>query len=156
MVFPFITSFSELRPSGLWHHQQASGQPLKKTVVRMPGPSWTENRWMLNMVADLFTCFKFISCMYARWAESKRVFVVLSSWFWAFTPSGGFSVLCSVFCVLCSVFWVLSSVFCVLCSVFWACPPSGGFSVQCSGLPVVVRNWVLLNQKYELVSFNKD
>ena len=26
-------------PSGLWHHTQESGQPLKKTVVWMPGPS---------------------------------------------------------------------------------------------------------------------
>ena len=30
--------------SGLWHHQQRSGQPLRKTVVRMPGPSCTANR----------------------------------------------------------------------------------------------------------------
>jgi len=28
------------RLSGLWHHWQLSGQPLKKTVVRIPGPSW--------------------------------------------------------------------------------------------------------------------
>ena len=26
--------------SGLWHHTQRSGHPLKKRVVRMPGPSW--------------------------------------------------------------------------------------------------------------------
>ena len=32
--------------SGLWHHQQRSGQPLRKTVVRIPGPSWSEYRWM--------------------------------------------------------------------------------------------------------------
>jgi hypothetical protein len=32
--------------SGLWHHQQRSGQPLKKTVVRMPGPSCSEYRMM--------------------------------------------------------------------------------------------------------------
>ena len=25
--------------SGLWHHAQRSGQPLRNTVVRMPGPS---------------------------------------------------------------------------------------------------------------------
>ncbi len=29
--------------SGLWHQKQRSGQPLKKTVVRRPGPSCTEN-----------------------------------------------------------------------------------------------------------------
>ncbi len=28
--------------SGLWHHQQESAHPLRKTVVRMPGPSWIE------------------------------------------------------------------------------------------------------------------
>ncbi len=30
--------------SGLWHHRQLSGHPLKNTVVRMPGPSSVENR----------------------------------------------------------------------------------------------------------------
>jgi len=29
--------------SGLWHHRQRSGHPLKNTVVRMPGPSSVEN-----------------------------------------------------------------------------------------------------------------
>ena len=28
--------------SGLWHHGQRSGHPFRNTVVRMPGPSWTE------------------------------------------------------------------------------------------------------------------
>jgi hypothetical protein len=28
--------------SGLWHHQQERGQPLRKTVVLNPGPSWME------------------------------------------------------------------------------------------------------------------
>ena len=28
--------------SGLWHQEQRSGQPLRNTVVRMPGPSWRE------------------------------------------------------------------------------------------------------------------
>ena len=32
-------------PSGFWHHRQRRGQPFRKTVVRIPGPSWTENRW---------------------------------------------------------------------------------------------------------------
>ena len=36
--------------SGLEHHTQASGQPLKKTVVRMPGPSSMLYRWMLKTV----------------------------------------------------------------------------------------------------------
>ena len=36
------------RPSGLWHQKQLREQPLRKTVVRMPGPSWIENRCMLK------------------------------------------------------------------------------------------------------------
>jgi hypothetical protein len=35
--------------SGLPHHTHRKGQPLKKTVVRIPGPSWMENRWMSKM-----------------------------------------------------------------------------------------------------------
>jgi hypothetical protein len=34
----------------LWHHQQESGQPFMKTVVRIPGPSCVEKRMMLKMV----------------------------------------------------------------------------------------------------------
>ena len=30
-------------PSGLWHQSQRSGQPFKKTVVLIPGPSKTAN-----------------------------------------------------------------------------------------------------------------
>ena len=37
--------------SGFWHHRQASGHPLKKMVVRMPGPSWIENRWTSHTIA---------------------------------------------------------------------------------------------------------
>jgi len=43
-----VTSGSGDRLSGLWHHQQSSGHPLRKTVVRMPGPSWSEYRWILK------------------------------------------------------------------------------------------------------------
>jgi hypothetical protein len=38
--------------SGLWHHQQDSGQPFKNTVVRMPGPSWMEKRRMSKIKPD--------------------------------------------------------------------------------------------------------
>lgn len=34
--------------SGLWHHLQRRGQPFRNTVVRIPGPSFTENRCILN------------------------------------------------------------------------------------------------------------
>jgi len=37
-------------PSGLWHQMQRSGQPFRKTVVRIPGPSSSEYRWMLKTV----------------------------------------------------------------------------------------------------------
>ena len=30
--------------SGLWHQKQRSGHPFKKASVRIPGPSWRENR----------------------------------------------------------------------------------------------------------------
>jgi hypothetical protein len=35
--------------SGLWHHEQQSGHPFKKTVVRMPGPSCMEKRIRLKI-----------------------------------------------------------------------------------------------------------
>ena len=35
--------------SGLWHQAQRMLQPLKNTVVRMPGPSYTKKRWMSNI-----------------------------------------------------------------------------------------------------------
>ena len=35
-------------PSGLWHQRHRSGQPLKKTVTRGPGPSCTQNSCMSN------------------------------------------------------------------------------------------------------------
>jgi len=38
--------------SGLWHHQQLNGQPLKNTVVLMPGPSWIAYRLMLKIVPE--------------------------------------------------------------------------------------------------------
>ena len=38
-----ISDWAEI-VSGLWHQRQASEQPFRKTVVRMPGPSWMANR----------------------------------------------------------------------------------------------------------------
>ena len=35
--------------SGLLHQRQERGQPLKNTVVRMPGPSLMLNFWMLKI-----------------------------------------------------------------------------------------------------------
>jgi len=43
-----INSCDTEMPSGLWHHAQRRGQPFRKTVVRIPGPSLTEYFWMLN------------------------------------------------------------------------------------------------------------
>src|SRR5512137_1854986 len=34
--------------SGLLHHLQRSVQPLRKTVVRIPGPSWVEKCWIFR------------------------------------------------------------------------------------------------------------
>ena len=41
-----------LIPSGLWHHRQRRGQPLRNTVVRIPGPSWIEKRWISKTRPD--------------------------------------------------------------------------------------------------------
>ena len=48
---PFLTivSISGDCPSGLWHHAQRSGQPLKNTVVRTPGPSCRVNSLISNI-----------------------------------------------------------------------------------------------------------
>ena len=35
--------------SGLWHHTHRKGQPLKKTVLLMPGPSSVDIRCILRM-----------------------------------------------------------------------------------------------------------
>ena len=43
--------------SGLEHHRQRRGQPLRNTVVLMPGPSWILNLCMLKIrptVAEAF------------------------------------------------------------------------------------------------------
>ena len=42
--------------SGLWHHLHRSAQPLKYTTVRTPGPSWTEQRAMLEITAVRDMC----------------------------------------------------------------------------------------------------
>lgn len=42
------TSWRYPFPSGFAHQGQSRGQPFKNTMVRIPGPSWTEYRWMLN------------------------------------------------------------------------------------------------------------
>src|SRR5512140_1428704 len=39
--------------SGLWHHLQLKGHPLRNTVVRIPGPSCREKRWISTITADL-------------------------------------------------------------------------------------------------------
>src|SRR5512139_793956 len=55
--------------SGLEHHLQRSEQPLRKTLVRMPGPSWVQKCWMfrtrpvgaLGFVAGLLMAFSSVS-----------------------------------------------------------------------------------------------
>src|SRR5450759_79737 len=45
-----ISSVRPAIPSGLWHHTQLRGHPFMKTVVRIPGPSSIEKRWMLKIL----------------------------------------------------------------------------------------------------------
>ena len=42
-------------PSGLWRQAQRSEQPLKKTVVRMSGPSSVLKRWTLKVMPFTFS-----------------------------------------------------------------------------------------------------
>ena len=56
MHFDFVQwswRFSEML-SGLWHQTQLKGQPLKKTVLRMPGPSSVDIRWIRRIVPFSF------------------------------------------------------------------------------------------------------
>ena len=48
--FFFMSCGFGLSPSGLWHHSHRNGQPFKKKVVLMPGPSLIANSSMLNIV----------------------------------------------------------------------------------------------------------
>lgn len=43
--------------SGLAHQAQRNGHPFKNIVVRIPGPSWMENFWILKVVAFMFFPF---------------------------------------------------------------------------------------------------
>ena len=43
-----ISTGAASMPSGLWHQVHERGHPFKKTVVRIPGPSCTEQRWILK------------------------------------------------------------------------------------------------------------
>jgi len=61
--------------SGFEHHLQRSGQPLKNTVVRIPGPSLMLNFWMLN------------SLPVASIARPPSVFLKYSRIFAVFKPS---------------------------------------------------------------------
>jgi hypothetical protein len=57
MHFDFVQwgwRFSEML-SGLWHQTQLKVQPLKKTVLRMPGPSSVDIRWIRRIVPFRFS-----------------------------------------------------------------------------------------------------
>ena len=54
--------------SGLWHQAQRKGQPVRKTVDRMPGPSWVENRLMNTRPAGLAgTCAQASRVSFRYW-----------------------------------------------------------------------------------------
>lgn len=46
------------RVSGLWHHLHAILHPLKNTVVRIPGPSFNENR-SISVITPFISCSPF-------------------------------------------------------------------------------------------------
>jgi hypothetical protein len=76
--------------SGLWHQAQFMLHPCKNTVVRIPGPSLSENLWMLVMNAVtgllLATIAEFpwlfhhiqeqIRLQYKNWAEIASSFCI--------------------------------------------------------------------------------
>ena len=45
----YMTTGRRRCDSGLLHHQHDKGQPLRKTMVRIPGPSFREKRWISKM-----------------------------------------------------------------------------------------------------------
>lgn len=47
--------------SGLWHHTQRKGHPLKNTVLLMPGPSSVDIRWMRRIVPSIFSSGLFMA-----------------------------------------------------------------------------------------------
>jgi hypothetical protein len=55
-------SFANLWLSGLLHHLQLNGQPLRNTSVRIPGPSFIVYRCMLKIV-PFFTIYPLI-CLF--------------------------------------------------------------------------------------------
>jgi hypothetical protein len=64
----------------LWHHQQLSGQPLRKTVVRMPGPSWMENFLMSKMTP--LTTGSSLDGMLCRYLLNKMGLIALDGDNW--------------------------------------------------------------------------
>jgi len=60
--------------SGLWHQRQDRGHPLKKTVVRMPGPSCVAKRLISKMIPfTVYGCNNGMKKMNTKLSEEKRV-----------------------------------------------------------------------------------
>ena len=68
--------------SGLEHQRQRKGHPFRKTVVLIPGPSWTLNFWMLK--TSPLSCFdesvfivnplaRGFTRIYKKWWTQKKV-----------------------------------------------------------------------------------
>lgn len=53
------------RVSGLWHHLHAILHPLKNTVVRIPGPSFSENR-SISVITPFISCSPFFGIFAPR------------------------------------------------------------------------------------------
>ena len=56
------SSFLWCCPSGLEHHRQCKGQPLKYTFVRIPGPSWIAKRSIFQIAAS--ECFFTVTSLF--------------------------------------------------------------------------------------------
>ena len=53
------------RVSGLWHQLHAMLHPLKNTVVRIPGPSFSENR-SISVITPFISCSPFFGIFAPR------------------------------------------------------------------------------------------
>jgi|GEM_PF-3498905 len=61
-------------PSGLWHQKQANVHPLRNTVVRIPGPSWMENRWILKTLPESLILLTYAICRRKSTSSSTRFY----------------------------------------------------------------------------------
>jgi hypothetical protein len=61
------TSANLFWDSGFEHHGQRNGHPFTKTVVLMPAPSCTLNRWILKITPGFTVLPFYIAVVFLSW-----------------------------------------------------------------------------------------